>query len=47
MRRGILSRASPGIQPRDVTNNQMHAFGHACVYTIKFTSADDDGAWGA
>jgi len=38
---------SPSIQPRDVTNNQMHAFGDACVYTITFTSADDDGGTAA
>jgi PKD domain len=34
---------SPSIQPRNVQNSQTHTFGDACVYSIKFTSADDDG----
>ena len=38
---------SPSIQPRDVTNNQTHAFGDACVYMIEFTSSDDDGGMAA
>ena len=33
---------SPTIQPRNLTNEQTHTFGDACIYTIKFTSADDD-----
>jgi hypothetical protein len=34
---------SPSIQPRNVQIGQMHIFGNACVYSIKLTSADDDG----
>ena len=33
---------SPTIQPRNLTNDQTHTFGDACIYTIEFTSADDD-----
>lgn len=34
---------SPSIQPRDVTDIQLHAFGDACVYEISFLALDDDG----
>ena len=34
---------SPSVQPRDVTNDQTHAFGDACRYDIVFDSTDDDG----
>jgi hypothetical protein len=34
---------SPSIQPRDVTYPTSHAFGDACLYTITFSSLDDDG----
>lgn len=34
---------SPSVQPRDVTNDQTHAFGLACRYDIVFGSEDDDG----
>jgi photosystem II stability/assembly factor-like uncharacterized protein len=34
---------SPSIQPRDVTDDQTHAFGEACLYEITFSSVDDDG----
>ena len=33
---------SPTINPRDVTDTQMHTFGDACLYTSSFSSADDD-----
>ena len=33
---------SPTIQPRNLTNDQTHTFADACIYTIEFTSADDD-----
>jgi subtilisin family serine protease len=34
---------SPSVQPRDVTDNQTHAFGDACFYQVGFSAADDDG----
>jgi PKD domain len=34
---------SPSIQPRDVTDTRDHTFGAACLYTLTFTSRDDDG----
>jgi hypothetical protein len=34
---------SPTIQPRNLTNDQSHTFGDACVYAITFASVDDDG----
>lgn len=37
---------SPSIQPRDVTDEQSHAFGDACAYEITFASLDDDGGNG-
>jgi PKD domain len=37
---------SPSIQPRDVTDTQSHAFGHACLYKGRFTSRDDDTGTG-
>jgi hypothetical protein len=33
---------SPSIQPRDVTESQVHAYASACTYVIGFTSTDDD-----
>jgi hypothetical protein len=33
---------SPSIQPRDVTDTHSHAFSGACLYTITFSSLDDD-----
>ena len=34
---------SPSIQPRDVTDNQQHVFGQACLYQVGFAVRDDDG----
>jgi serine protease len=34
---------SPTINPRDVTDNQPHAFSDACFYTVVFDALDDDG----
>lgn len=34
---------SPSVNPRDVTDEQSHAFGDACLYTVVFDSLDDDG----
>ena len=34
---------SPSVNPRDVTEDQPHAFGDACFYTVVFDSRDDDG----
>jgi hypothetical protein len=34
---------SPTIQPRDVTDTKVHAFGDACVYDVGFAARDDDG----
>lgn len=34
---------SPSVQPRDETDEQTHAFGDACSYTITFAALDDDG----
>ena len=34
---------SPDVDPRDVTDDQTHAFDDACRYDVVFTSADDDG----
>lgn len=34
---------SPSIQPRDVTDTQIHAFAGACLYTVTFSALDDDG----
>jgi hypothetical protein len=33
---------SPSIQPRDVLDTKTHVFGSACLYTIGFSSLDDD-----
>jgi PKD domain/Subtilase family len=38
---------SPSVQPRDVNDVRSHTFGDACLYQIKFGSADDDGGTGA
>jgi hypothetical protein len=38
---------SPEVKPRDVTDDETHAFGDACTYAISFTSDDDDGGRGA
>ncbi len=37
---------SPSLQPRDVTDTRTHSFDEACLYTIAFRSADDDGGQG-
>ena len=34
---------SPSVHPRDVTDDQPHAFADACFYDIVFDSLDDDG----
>jgi hypothetical protein len=34
---------SPSIQPRDVTDVQVHAFADACLYEVTFSGLDDDG----
>jgi hypothetical protein len=34
---------SPDVDPRDVTDDQTHAFEDACRYDILFASEDDDG----
>ena len=34
---------SPSVNPRDVTEDQPHAFSAACFYTVVFDSRDDDG----
>jgi hypothetical protein len=34
---------SPSVQPRDVTDTQVHAFGDACLYQVGFQATDDDG----
>jgi subtilisin family serine protease len=34
---------SPSVNPRDVTEDQPHAFADACFYTVVFDSRDDDG----
>jgi hypothetical protein len=34
---------SPTINPRTVTDDEPHAFGDACFYTVTFGAADDDG----
>jgi hypothetical protein len=34
---------SPSVQPRKVTDEQIHAFAEACLYNITFSAADDDG----
>lgn len=34
---------SPTVQPRDVLDPQAHTFGAACMYTVGFSSTDDDG----
>ena len=34
---------SPSIQPRDVTDEQTHAFGDACLYDVGAAVVDDDG----
>jgi hypothetical protein len=33
---------SPSVQPRDVTDEQSHAFGDACIYDVAFSALDDD-----
>lgn len=33
---------SPSVQPRDVTDDQIHTFGEACMYVTTFGSEDDD-----
>ncbi len=38
------SLPSPSIQPRDVTDTQIHAFAGACLYQVTFSALDDDGA---
>lgn len=38
---------SPSIQPRDITDATVHAFGDACLFEITFASADDDGGAGS
>ena len=37
---------SPSVQPRDVTDEQTHAFGEACLYEIGFLADDDDAGHG-
>ena len=37
---------SPTDQPRDVTDDQTHAFADACLYEIVLASDDDDGGHG-
>lgn len=39
--------ASPSNQPRDVTDEQVHTFGDACVYQLQLGASDDDGGAGA
>ena len=34
---------SPSVDPRDVTDDKIHAFTEACLYEVVFTSTDDDG----
>ncbi|WP_447138686.1 M36 family metallopeptidase [Micromonospora sp. LZ34] len=34
---------SPSIQPRAVTAMKSHVYGDACLYTLTFAAADDDG----
>ncbi len=34
---------SPSVQPRDVTLEQTHTFGDACLYDLRLALADDDG----
>lgn len=34
---------SPSVQPRDVSDSRTHTFGEACLYDVRFSSADDDG----
>ena len=34
---------SPTINPRTVTDDEPHAFGEACFYTVTFAARDDDG----
>lgn len=34
---------SPTVNPRDVTDSRTHTFGDACLYTVSFSSRDDDG----
>jgi hypothetical protein len=34
---------SPSIQPRNVTDTRDHTYGSACLYTLTFSSRDDDG----
>lgn len=34
---------SPSVQPRDLTDDQVHAFTEACLYEVVFASSDDDG----
>jgi M6 family metalloprotease-like protein len=34
---------SPTINPRTVTDDEPHAFGDACFYTVTFGARDDDG----
>ena len=34
---------SPSIQPRNVLDTQVHAFGQACMYDVGLASGDDDG----
>jgi hypothetical protein len=34
---------SPSVQPRDVTLQQAHTFGDACLYDLRLALADDDG----
>lgn len=38
---------SPSIQPRDVTDTKIHAFGQACMYDVGLRSVDDDGGSGS
>jgi len=37
---------SPSVQPRDITDEQTHAFADACLYEISFLADDDDGGYG-
>jgi PKD domain len=34
---------SPTVNPRTVTDDELHAFGEACFFTVTFGAADDDG----
>lgn len=41
---GSDPQPSPSVQPRDVTDEEPHTFGDACLYVVGFSSTDDGGA---